>query len=117
MVDLAEFVWTLGAKIDYKAATKIILNLNHVASHYTVLAGNYLFTEFTKLSWVFKCFSICFRENFGSVFLSWLLAEAYSEHVILYWLDKLSQGGHIHWQFFSEMIATIHAFEDVFWNV
>lgn len=45
MVDLAEFVRTFSAKIDYQATAEIILHLNHVAGHYAVFASNYLFTE------------------------------------------------------------------------
>lgn len=83
MVDLAEFVWTFSAKIDYQTTAKIIFHLNHVTCHYTVLAGNYLLTEFAELCFVFKsaCSGTC--EQFGCIFFCWLLAEAHSEDMIL----------------------------------
>ena len=45
MVDLSELVWALSAQINDETSAEIVLNLDHVAREYTVLASKQVFGQ------------------------------------------------------------------------
>ena len=117
VINLSEFVSACRCKIDYQTASKIVLDLNHVADHLAVGASDEFLGEFGELCRVSELALSSFHEDVSCVFFSWLLAESNSEDVILHGLKELSQTSHAHADFLLVMTAAIHALKDILGHI
>lgn len=59
MVDLAEPVVSISFQVNDKAATQVVLNFDHVASHGTVLTLDESLSQGSKLRAILECVLVC----------------------------------------------------------